>query len=329
MRIPVTEIPLYPLRFAPIYQYRLWGGRRFEHFLRSLLPPTTPVGEAWILSDRADHPSLVADGPLQGATIAQLLQRSPQQMLGKLAGHFSRFPVLLKFLDVHEKLSVQVHPSDIHSELIPPGETGKTESWVVLETGSQGQIYAGLKSGTTAETLRGAVADKTVAKHLAGFTPRPGDCVLVPAGTVHALGDVMVFEVQQNSDVTFRLDDWNHIDSKTGNPRPLQIEQAMACIDFDKVDIGPVVPEVEETKPVLREKLIPLSSVKKRRRLFSSVWLGEVRWNTRVTATPSTKGTCCSCPPSWGDVAVCSKARPLCSRSVCRRWERHEETHCL
>jgi mannose-6-phosphate isomerase len=214
------------------------------------------VGEAWILSDRADHPSLVADGPLQGATIAQLLQRSPQQMLGKLAGHFSRFPVLLKFLDVHEKLSVQVHPSDIHSELIPPGETGKTESWVVLETGSQGQIYAGLKSGTTAETLRGAVADKTVAKHLAGFTPRPGDCVLVPAGTVHALGDVMVFEVQQNSDVTFRLDDWNHIDSKTGNPRPLQIEQAMACIDFDKVDIGPVVPEVEETKPVLREKLI-------------------------------------------------------------------------
>jgi mannose-6-phosphate isomerase len=252
----MTEFSLYPLRFEPIYQYRLWGGRRFDRFLRAPLPFTVPVGEAWILSDRDDHPSLVADGPLKGATIAQLIKRSPEQMLGKLAVHFSRFPLLLKFLDVREKLSVQVHPSDAHSELIPPGETGKTESWVVLETGPQGQIYAGLKPGTTAEVLREAVAKKTVSKNLASFTPKLGDCVFVRAGTVHSLSDVMVFEIQENSDVTFRLDDWNHVDPKTGHHRPLQVDKAMACIDFTKIDIGPVVPQVEQATPVLREKLI-------------------------------------------------------------------------
>jgi len=252
----MSEVPLYPLRFEPIYQYRLWGGRRFDHFLRAPLPLTLPVGEAWILSDRDDHASLVAEGPLKGATIAQLLKRFPEQMLGKLAVHFPRFPLLLKFLDVREKLSVQVHPSDAYANLIPPGETGKTESWVVLEVGPKSQIYAGLKPGTTAELLRHAVAKGTVAEDLAGFTPKSGDVVFVRAGTVHSLNDVMVFEVQQNSDVTFRLDDWNHIDPKTGHPRPLQVDQAMACIDFTKVDIGPVVPEVEQTKPVMREKLI-------------------------------------------------------------------------
>ncbi len=252
----MTEIPLYPLRFEPIYQYRLWGGRRLEHFLRAPLPPTIPIGEAWILSDRDDHPSVVAEGPLKGSTIAQLLARSPEQMLGELAVHFPRFPLLLKFLDVRGKLSVQVHPSDAHADLIPPGESGKTESWVVLETGPQAQVYAGLKPGTSAEILRDAIAKKTVSKNLASFTPKVGDCVFVRAGTVHSLSDVMVFEVQQNSDITFRLDDWNHIDAKTGQPRPLQIDQAMACIDYTKVDIDPVVPQVEETKPVLREKLI-------------------------------------------------------------------------
>jgi mannose-6-phosphate isomerase len=124
-----------------------------------------------------------------------------------------------------------------------------------LEAGPESRIYAGLKPATTADVLWRAIADGTVADHLASFTPKPGDGIFIPAGTVHSLGDVVVFEVQENSDVTFRLYDWDHVDAKTGQPRPLQVEQAMACIDFAQDAMGPVVPVVEEAKPVLRERL--------------------------------------------------------------------------
>jgi len=224
--------------------------------LTAPLPNDGPIGEAWVLSDRDDHQSRVANGPLQGQTLGQLLKQSPQQLLGKLAGRFCRFPLLLKFLDARDMLSVQVHPSDRQTNYLPAGETGKTEAWVVLEAVAESRIYAGLKPDTTATNLRRAIANGTVADHLACFTPKPGDGVFLPAGTVHALGgDVVVFEVQQNSDVTFRLYDWDHVDSKTGQPRALQVDQAIACIDFAQGVVGPVVPVVEEVKPVLRERL--------------------------------------------------------------------------
>jgi mannose-6-phosphate isomerase len=139
----MDHLPLYPLRFEPIYQYRPWGGRRLADLLSVPLPGDGPIGEAWLLSDRDDHPSLVADGPLKGKTIGQILKESPEELLGNLAGHYTRFPLLLKFLDVQGTLSVQVHPSDAHKELIPSGDTGKTESWVVLEKGPEARIYAG------------------------------------------------------------------------------------------------------------------------------------------------------------------------------------------
>jgi mannose-6-phosphate isomerase len=246
---------MYPLRFEPIYQYRLWGGRRLAGLLTAPLP-AGPIGEAWILSDRQDHPSQVADGPLKGRTIGQLMEQCPEQMMGKLAGRFPRFPLLLKFLDCREMLSVQVHPSDAHKDLLPAGETGKTEAWVVLEAGPESHIYAGLKPGATVDILRRALADGTVAEHIACFTPKAGDGVFIPAGTVHTLGGgVVVFEVQQNSDVTFRLYDWGHVDAKTGRPRALQPDQALACIDFAHDAAGLVVPVVEAAAPVERERL--------------------------------------------------------------------------
>ena len=151
-----------------------------------------------------------------------------------------------------------MHPSDRQTSYLPPGETGKTEAWVVLEAGPESRIYAGLKPGSTADDMRRAIANKTVAEHLAYFMPKPGDGVLVPAGTVHSLNDVVVFEVQENSDVTFRLYDWDHVDPKTGQPRPLQVDQAMACIDFAQGAIGPVVPVVEAGDAGLRERLFLL-----------------------------------------------------------------------
>ena len=228
----MCRIPMYPLRFEPIYQYRLWGGRRLAGLLKAPLPGDGPIGEAWLLSDRDDHPSKVADGPLKGRTIRQLLEQSPEQLLGSLAGRFRRFPLLLKFLDASKMVSVQVHPSDLQTEYLPAGESGKTEAWVVLEAGTESRIYAGLQPDSTVDVLRRALADKTVANHLASFTPRPGDAVFLRAGTFHSLGGgVVVFEVQENSDVTFRLYDWNRIDARTGQPRSLQVDQAIACFD--------------------------------------------------------------------------------------------------
>jgi mannose-6-phosphate isomerase len=179
---------------------------RLAELLTAPLPGDGPIGESWLLSDRDDHASRVADGQIKGRTIRQLLEQWPEQMLGKSAGHFRRFPLLLKFLDAHEVLSIQVHPADGQTGLLPPGESGKTEAWVALETGPKSRIYAGLQPGTTADVLR-----RTVADHLASFAPPLGDAVFIKAGTVHSLADVVVFEVQQNSDVTFRLYDWDRI----------------------------------------------------------------------------------------------------------------------
>jgi mannose-6-phosphate isomerase len=247
---------MYPLRFAPIYRYRPWGGRRLATLLAAPLPGDGPIGEAWLLSDRDDHPSRIADGSLEGWTISQLLANFPEQVMGKLAGRFRRFPLLLKFLDAREMLSVQVHPSDAHADLLPAGETGKTEAWVVLEAQPKSRIYAGMKPGASKSGLQRALANGGIAGHLACFTPKAGDAVFLPAGTIHALGGgIMVFEVQQNSDVTFRLSDWGHVDAQTGRPRALQIGQALACIDFAQRDSGLVPPILEEKTPVERERL--------------------------------------------------------------------------
>jgi mannose-6-phosphate isomerase len=245
----------YPLLFEPIFQYRLWGGRRLAGLLSKPMPDG-PIGEAWILSDRDDHASRVTNGPLKGQTIRQLMEVFPEAMMGPLASRFSRFPLLLKFLDAREMLSVQVHPSDEHQDLIPAGESAKTEAWVVLETGPKCHIYAGLKTGTTKENLSAAAGSGHVEAHLVGFHPERGDAVFVKAGTVHSLGDdIVVFEIQQNSDVTFRLYDWEHVDPKTGQPRPLQVAQALACIDYQQGEIGPVLPVIESERPVSCERL--------------------------------------------------------------------------
>jgi mannose-6-phosphate isomerase len=252
----MDKVQLYPLRFEPIYQYRLWGGRRLASLLSAPLPGQGPIGEAWVLSDRTDHQSLVANGSLQGQTLGQVMEQFREQLMGKMSSRFHRFPLLLKFLDAHEMLSLQVHPSDSPSNLIPTGDTAKTEAWVVIEAEEGSQIYAGLKPCTTAGSLRESLNDGTIAEHLVSICPKAGDAVFIPAGTVHSLGkDVVVFEVQQNSDVTFRLYDWGHIDPETSEPRPLQVDQAFACIGFGASDSGLVMPCVETTTPVERERL--------------------------------------------------------------------------
>lgn len=250
----MQDVPLYPLRFEPIFKPTIWGGRRLGELLRRPLPGTDPVGEAWVLSDQGELPSRVAEGPLQGHTLRQLMERIGPRLLGRHAG--DRFPLLLKFLDARDTLSVQVHPHDRHTHLLPPGQRGKTEAWVVLHADSDSCIYAGLKPGLGPDDLRRAASDGTIADCLGVFRPRVGDCFFLPAGTVHALGGgVVLFEVQQNSDVTFRLHDWDRLDAKTGKPRQLHIEESVACTDFAAGPSGPVVPIIEEG-PIRRERLV-------------------------------------------------------------------------
>jgi mannose-6-phosphate isomerase len=254
----MTDTPLYPLRFEPIFQYRPWGGRRLAALARAPLPggDDNPIGEAWLLSDRNDHASVVANGPLKGLTIGAVIAQSPELFLGRLAKRFSRFPLLLKFLDARDTLSVQVHPSDGQAKYLPAGERGKTEAWVVLEAGAESRVYAGLKAGVTADDLRRAVVAGTVPDQLASFQPVRGDSVLIEAGTVHTMGGLVVFEVQENSDVTFRLYDWDHVDPRTGKPRALQVDEAMACIDFSRGAVEPTMPVVEMEGSALRERIV-------------------------------------------------------------------------
>jgi mannose-6-phosphate isomerase len=249
----MTDQVLYPLSFEPIFQYRLWGGRKLGDWMNKTLPDG-PIGEAWILSDRKDHASKVTNGALRGATLTDLMATSKVAIFGASADRFDRFPLLLKFLDVREMLSVQVHPHDDQTDLIPEGDTGKTEAWVVLEADPKCRVYAGLKSHTSADDLR-ALTTQTAYDHLASFQPKAGQGVLINAGTVHSLGDgVMVFEVQENSDVTFRLYDWDHVDPTTHEKRDLQVDKALACVDFGQGEIEPVTPAVETTAPVRREQ---------------------------------------------------------------------------
>lgn len=233
---------MYPLKFDPIYQYRLWGGRRLSYLLSKPLPKDEPIGEAWLLSDREDCASIVLEGTFKGYSLTQLLKYFPKEIMGDEFILGNRFPLLLKFLDCKDVLSVQVHPSDHQNKYLPKGDSGKTEAWIVLETNEDSRIYAGLKRGTTKKNLLASIEDSSTSELLHSFIPTVGDGIYIPSGTVHTLGGTLVFEVQENSDVTFRLYDWDRKDVKTGKPRELHIDQAIDCIDFNQINIEPVIP---------------------------------------------------------------------------------------
>jgi len=242
---------LYPLRFHPIFKDYLWGDRRLAGWFPAA-PAAGPVAEAWVVSDESAHPSVVADGPLSGLTLGDLVARFGERLLGGPA--YGRFPLLLKFLDAQTALSVQVHPTDEQAEKTNPGARGKTEAWVVLQSEPGHRIYAGMKPGVDANGIRKSLVEGGIVRVLHGFEPRTGDCVFLPAGTVHSIGaGLMIFEVQQTSDVTYRLHDWNRVDPKTGQSRPLHVEESLACIDFAVGPSDPVRPVVESAT---RERLV-------------------------------------------------------------------------
>jgi mannose-6-phosphate isomerase len=175
--------------------------------------------------------------------LADLCARHPQEVFGEGIPSGSRFPLLIKLLDCQELLSIQVHPDDALAPGLAGEPSGKTEAWVVLEAEPTARIYAGLKPGVTRAEVERALADGTLDRCLHDFTPRPGDCIFLPAGTVHAVGGgVVLAEVQQTSDATFRLYDWGRV-GPDGRPRPLHVRESLEAIRWDFGPVDPVVPE--------------------------------------------------------------------------------------
>ncbi|MDB5306854.1 MAG: gmuF [Gemmataceae bacterium] len=254
----MTRPALYPLQFEPIFMSMLWGGRRLPGLLNRPHPSGDPVGEAWVVSDVDKNPSRVANGPLAGTTLRDLLAADHTRILGPAKPVNGRFPLLLKFIDARQELSVQVHPDDEQAARKHFTGSGKTEAWVVLEADpATSRIYAGFRPGVTAADFEAALAGKTAPHTLHSFVPRPGDCVFLEAGTVHAIGaNVLLFEVQQTSDITYRLYDWDRVDAKTGAPRELHVADGLACADFARGPCHPVRPAVEERDGVRREGLV-------------------------------------------------------------------------
>jgi len=231
---------LYPLRFHPILRRYLWGGRRLGSELGKPIGPEADYAESWEVVDHGPDQSVVRFGPLAGLSLGELVHTHGEELLGKNHPQ-TRFPLLLKFLDAARTLSVQVHPNDQQAARLDLPDSGKTEAWLVLDAGPEAVIYAGLGPGVDRNTLAKAVREGRVEQLLHKIAPRPGDCLLLPAGTVHALGaGLLVAEIQQASDTTFRLFDWNRV-GPDGRPRELHVEQALEVIDFAR---GPVMPQV-------------------------------------------------------------------------------------
>lgn len=230
---------LQPLRFEPYLRPMIWGGRKFARFLGKNLPTAGAYGESWEVSDHPLHHSRLATASQFGITLRQLMEQNRRELLGDAAEKHKLFPWLIKLLDAQQTLSVQVHPDEEAVKQLWPGETAKTEAWLILDAAPGSRIYAGLKPGIGARDLQAALARGAVADCLHSFTPAVGDFVFLPAGTVHALGGgILLAEIQQTSDATFRLYDWDRRDAQ-GQPRPLHIEQAFASIHWDQ---GPVAP---------------------------------------------------------------------------------------
>jgi len=243
----------YPLRFQPLFRRYLWGGRRLETMLGKSLGAGDDYAESWELVDHGADQSVVLNGPAAGLTLHQLATEHGDELFGRRAGQ-TQFPLLFKFLDCNRTLSVQVHPNDAQGAQLEPPDLGKTEAWVVLAADTGSKIYAGLQSGVTKENLRQALVSGTCDQCLHTYEPQVGDCIFIEAGTVHALGEGLVIaEIQQASDTTFRLFDWNRVGAD-GKPRELHIEQSLQVTHFDR---GPVAPQQPQgTDQPNRERLV-------------------------------------------------------------------------
>jgi mannose-6-phosphate isomerase len=221
---------LYPFLFEPLFKERIWGGRLLETLYRKPLPPIVPIGESWEICDRPEDQSVVANGPMAGKSLRYLMEKFGPELFG--SGHPVPpvFPLLVKILDAQQDLSLQVHPPIAKAAELR-GDP-KTEMWYFTSTSPEARLYVGLRSGVFREEFERRAHDGTVAECFHQIPVRAGDSMFLPSGRVHALGaGSVLFEIQQNSDTTYRVFDWNRVDA-SGKPRDLHVAQSLASIDF-------------------------------------------------------------------------------------------------
>lgn len=231
-----------PLTFEPIFQERIWGSRKLASLFGKNLPSDKTIGESWEVVDRPEAQSVVRHGPLRDRTLHELWTHDREAIFGRLPDA-QRFPLLIKLLDAHDQLSLQVHPPKrIAAKL---GGEPKTEFWYVASAIPGARLFVGLRHAVTREQFEQAVRAKAIAELVHSIQVATGDAMFLPAGRFHAVGagNVLV-EVQQNSDTTYRVYDWDRVDD-SGAPRQLHADQALQSIDFDDVAPALIEPEGE------------------------------------------------------------------------------------
>ena len=234
-----------PIRFVPLSMERVWGGRHFESLLGKDLPKDAVIGELWEVVDRPEAQSIVLEGALKGKTLHDLWTTARGEIFGNrhLGNPSPRFPLLVKLLDARDRLSVQVHPPAHRAEELN-GEP-KTECWYFLDADKDASIYAGLKKGVTRADFERSLSDGTVEEMLHNTPVSAGESIFIPSGRLHAIGaGLVIVEIQQNSDTTYRVFDWNRT-GLDGKPRDLHVPQSMASIDFE--DFEPSVTPASNT----------------------------------------------------------------------------------
>jgi mannose-6-phosphate isomerase len=222
---------LYPLTFHPIFKERVWGGREIEKLYGKKLPPGRRIGESWEISDRPGDESVVANGKFAGKNLRWLMENHARELLGDARPATGNcFPLLCKILDAREKLSLQVHPpAGKAAEL---GGKPKTEMWFIAAATPGAELFVGLRRGVTRAAFEKKISDGSVADCFHRVPVRAGDAMFLPSGRVHAIGaGLVIFEIQQNSDTTYRVFDWNRT-GLDGKPRELHVAQSLASIDF-------------------------------------------------------------------------------------------------
>ncbi len=240
----ITSQALAPIRFEPILKRLIWGGRRLGTVLDKAIGEGNDYAESWEVADHRQGQSRVAFGPLAGTSLNDLVRFRGEELLGPaiFEKHREQFPLLVKFIDARQALSVQVHPDDEKGRRLA-NDNGKTETWVVLHAEPGSLIYSGLRPGVNRQMFSEALVCGEVEPLLHRFEARSGDSILIPAGTVHAIGSgVLLAEVQQMSDATFRVFDWNRVGTD-GQPRPLHITEALESIDFARGPVDPLTPQ--------------------------------------------------------------------------------------
>jgi mannose-6-phosphate isomerase len=245
---------LYPLIFRPIFKERVWGGRAIERLYGKKLPAGVPIGESWEISDRPGDASVIANGPLAGKDLRWLMEHHERELLGDAKSANGRFPLLIKILDAQEKLSLQVHPP-AHKAAELKGEP-KTEAWYIADAAPGAELYVGLKQGVTPAEFETKIKTGAVAECFHRVPVKAGDTMFLPSGRVHAIGaGLVIFEIQQNSDTTYRVFDWNRV-GLDGKPRDLHVAESLASIDFEDFEPGLVQGRSAEGGPVRLRELV-------------------------------------------------------------------------